>query len=130
MIQWTDSLATGHPVVDNDHKQLISTLNELEIALQKGTAKEQITQMITFLNQYAREHFGREEAHMARVNCPSLHENCKAHKEFTVKLDGWVARLKQQGTNTSLVLEVFRETSGWIRAHILRIDCQLRGCKA
>ena len=129
MIQWTDSLATGHPIVDNDHKQLISTLNELEVALQKGTAKEQIAQMISFLNQYAREHFAREESHMARVKCPSYHENCQAHREFTSRLDVWVSRLQQQGANTSLVLEVFRETSGWIRAHIMRIDCQLRTCK-
>lgn len=129
MIQWNDSLMTGHALVDNDHRQLINTLNELETALQNGAAKEQIGNIIAFLNKYAREHFTREEAHMIKVRCPAHAENCRAHAEFVAKLDGWVAKLNN-GASTTLVLEVYRETSNWIRSHILKTDCQLRNCKA
>jgi len=128
MIQWNENLATGHTMVDTDHKQLIATLNELETALHKGAAKEQIGAIIAFLNKYAREHFAREEAHMLKVGCPAHKENCQAHKDFVAKLDGWVAKLNS-GASTTLVLEVYRETGNWIRAHIMKVDCQLRNCK-
>ena len=128
MIQWNDTLATGHPVVDNDHKQLIKSLNELDEALKRGAGKEQVVAIIAFLNQYTREHFYREETYMTKVGCPSRIENCAAHAALIAKLDGWVKRL-ETGVNTSLVLEVYRETSQWIQGHILKVDCKLRGCK-
>jgi hemerythrin len=128
MIQWNDSFATGHELVDNDHKKLIEALNRLETALHSGAAKEQIGDIIAFLNSYAREHFAREEAHMLSVGCPAHAENKKAHAEFVAKLDGWVAKLGK-GSSTAVVVEVYRETSAWIRNHILKVDCQLRGCR-
>jgi hemerythrin-like metal-binding protein len=128
MIQWNDSLVTGHPLIDNDHRQLIASLNELELALQKGAGKEQIGKILDFLNRYTREHFRREEAHMKHVACPSYDENCREHDALLAKLDAWAARLSQ-GVSTSLVLDVHREIAGWIRGHIVKIDCKLRGCR-
>ena len=129
MIQWNDSLATGHSVVDRDHQQLIASLNELEAALKSGAGKAQIVAQIAFLNEYARGHFAREEVHMQRVACPAYADNCREHKLFVARLDGWVSRLKSEGASTSLVLEVYRDTSTWIRDHILKTDCRLRGCQ-
>ncbi|HVU34387.1 MAG TPA: hemerythrin family protein [Opitutaceae bacterium] len=129
MITWSPSLATGHPVVDNDHKQLIAQLNALSDALHRGEGKEQITGMIVFLSSYAREHFAREEAHMQKVGCPAHAENCRAHDQFVAKLEAWIARLRAAGSSTSLVLEVHREASAWIQSHIVGVDCKLRGCR-
>ncbi len=128
MIPWTTALETGHPVIDDDHRKLIASLNELDAALQKGAGKDMIVPLIGFLNRYTREHFAREEAHMARVQCPAATANIKSHRDFAAKLDGWLAKL-QSGPSLSLVLEVHRETSQWIRGHILSVDCKLRGCR-
>jgi hemerythrin-like metal-binding protein len=128
MIPWTAALETGHSVIDDDHKKLIASLNELDLALKKGAGKDQVVPLIAFLNQYSREHFAREEAHMARVQCPSAAANVQAHREFVAKLDGWLVKLRT-GASLSLVLEVHRETSKWIGAHIVNVDCKLRGCK-
>jgi hemerythrin len=128
MISWSSDLETGHPLIDADHKQLIASLNELDHALHSGAGKDQVTQLISFLNRYTREHFVREESHMTRIGCPSAAANVQAHNEFAAKLDGWVARL-EAGASLPLVLEVHRETTRWIRAHILSIDCKLRGCR-
>jgi hemerythrin len=127
MIPWTSALETGHPQIDDDHQKLIASLNELDAALKKGAGKDQVVQLIAFLNSYAREHFAREETHMARVRCPSAAANQQAHREFVAKLDGWLGKL-QTGSSLSLMLEVHRETSRWIQAHIVSVDCKLRGC--
>jgi hemerythrin-like metal-binding protein len=128
MIQWNASFVTGHAFVDHDHQKLIATLNELEAALKNGAGKEQITQIVTFLSDYARDHFAREEVHMQRVACPAYKANCHDHAAFLSRLDGWLKQL-HAGPSTALVLDVYRETSTWIRGHILRIDCQLRQCR-
>ena len=128
MINWNDSLATGHPAVDQDHRALIDSLNNLERALQQGAGKEQVEKILGFLNTYSREHFAREEQHMLKVGCPAHAENCREHAAFVAKLDGWIAQL-QQGASTSLVLQIYRETANWIRGHILKTDCKLRGCR-
>ena len=130
MIAWNASLATGNSVVDNDHKALFAQINALEDALKMGTAKEQLGQMIGFLNKYVREHFAREEDIMRTVKCPASGQNCTAHQALVEKLDGWVTRLNTGGATTSLVLEIYRESSAWLRQHIVSVDCQLRACKS
>lgn len=129
MIQWNDTLATGHTIVDNDHRKLIDSLNELEIALKEGRGKDNIPKILAFLNLYTREHFAREEAHMKKIGCPAFDENCREHALLISRLDNWIERL-QNGASTVLVLEIHREIANWIRNHILRVDCKLRGCRA
>jgi len=129
MITWNSRFETGNAVVDQDHKALIAQINALEDALKKGTAKEQLGQMIGFLNQYVRAHFAREESIMRAVKCPASGQNCTAHQALTAKLDGWVSRLNTGGATTSLVLEIYREASEWLRQHIVKVDCQLRACQ-
>lgn len=128
MIQWNETLATGHATVDTDHKQLIDSLNQLENSLRDGAGKENVGKILDFLNRYTREHFTREEAHMKKVGCPAYNENCREHALLISRLDVWLERL-QQGTSITLVLEVHREIASWIRGHILKTDCQLRGCR-
>lgn len=130
MITWSDKLETGHAIVDNDHKQLVTQLNALSDSLKSGVGSERLVEMIVFLNHYAREHFAREEAHMQRVGCPAYTDNCRAHDQFVSKLEAWIARLKSAGASTSLVLEVHREACAWIQNHIVGVDCKLRGCRA
>jgi hemerythrin len=128
MINWTTELETGHVRVDNDHKKLVEGLNALETALRDGKGKETIAEMIAFLNRYAREHFKREEEHMRLINCSAYAENIREHKAFIGRLNTWLVRLQTQ-PSTALVLEVHRDTANWIRAHIMKVDCKLRGCQ-
>jgi hypothetical protein len=65
---------------------------------------------------------------MVKVNCPAHGANCKAHREFSEKLDGWLELLTYRGTPVSLMLDVQRESVEWITSHITRIDCCLRDC--
>lgn len=128
MIPWNETLMTGHPQVDADHKQLIDALNQLEAALREGKTQESIAPIIEFLNRYTREHFAREESHMQKVGCPAYEDNCREHALLVSRLDAWINRL-EYGPSLTLVLEIHREIANWIRNHILKTDCRLRGCR-
>lgn len=127
MIEWNDSLATGHEMVDHDHQQLIKSLNELEVALQQGASEEHLLEILSFLICYANEHFAREEALMERVQCPVRAGNCQAHAKLRVRLGEWVQLLKKPGAPEHARM-IYTELSAWITDHILKIDCRLRQC--
>ena len=128
MNSWNESLETGHPTVDAEHRELIRQLEGVSMAVEAGAGLANVTELIVILQRYAHGHFSREEAHMLRVSCPAHGANCIAHREFSARLDRWLELLTQRGTPMSLILDVQRESVAWIRQHITRIDCQLRHC--
>jgi hemerythrin-like metal-binding protein len=108
----------------------VSALNELDAALRSGAGKGELVRLLAYLDTYTREHFRREEGYMRQVSCPATGENCRAHAELVAKLEEWNRQIAAAGASTTLVLTVFRETSRWVQAHILKVDCKLRSCRA
>lgn len=131
MITWLQSYETGFPTVDAEHKRLVEAVNQLEQALLNGTAKNNILDTVLFLANYATRHFASEEAIMQRVKCPAHAENAQAHHELKCRIQDWMVRLRADPSpSLTLLLEVHRELAKWLRMHMLRVDCKLRGCKA
>jgi hemerythrin-like metal-binding protein len=126
MLVWKPEFETGVALIDADHRHLLMQINALEEALAEGAGEERLAELVSFLNGYARHHFTREEAVMKTRRCPASAENCLAHQMFVKKLDRWTAFLELAGANRSLLREVHREISAWIRHHILNVDCRLR----
>lgn len=116
-MEWTDALATGHAIIDEQHRELLHCLTELETA-----AVEQRTLLavysITRLKHYVRDHFATEEAVMAQCNFPKLKEHIKEHEHFRARM------LDLQGK--SIVLDVSTEMveflSDWLVGHISGSD--------
>ena len=123
-------LATGHAKIDDQHCQFLGHLAVLKDAIDGGAGREKIVELITLLQQYALVHFADEEAYMDRVGCPALAENTAAHREFARKLDGWLMLLSTGGSSVSLLVDIQRESTAWMLAHISGVDCKLRGCHA
>lgn len=128
MIQWDESLQTGHAAVDSDHCHLVSMINDLERSLRTHTAIETLEELLRNLRNYAREHFAREEAHMLVVSCPAYTRNRTEHERFTARLDGWITRLELEGPSANLAFDVYHDTGNWLAAHIRGTDCELRDC--
>jgi len=112
-MEWTNALATGHATIDEQHRELLHCLTELETA-----TTEQRTLLavyaITRLKHYVRDHFATEEAVMVECNFPKLKEHIREHENFRAKI------LDLQ--NKSIVLDVSTEMveflSKWLVGHI------------
>jgi hemerythrin len=129
MIEWNDSLKTGHEPIDSDHCGLVSLLNSMERDLRERKAVSSIPGSILTLRDYVRQHFDREETHMIAVGCPAYARNRMEHARFAQRLEGWVARLESEGPSTALAFDVFHGTGNWFATHIPSTDCELRDCK-
>lgn len=129
MIIWSAEYNTGISMIDEDHRRLIDSLNQLENALSNGTGSKQVPALLDFLESYASQHFAREEACMTRHACPTAAANKAAHQEFIVKFGNARSRLQNSTSAGALVaVQVHRELCDWIVRHILSVDSAIKRC--
>jgi len=133
MLNWTEKFATGHALIDTQHRMLISYVNRLE-GLADGTnpTLQEVAlflRFIDFLEDYIVAHFQEEEECMLRFRCPAHADNKRAHSEFLDFFRGFKMKFGTEGYRPEVVKELFEACVAWIQRHILRIDVQLRPCQ-
>jgi hemerythrin len=117
-IIWSDNNKIGIPIIDEQHRGIISTINSLHYFIQIGHGEEILKPTLTMLAQYTKIHFKTEEALMAKANYPAIEEHRVLHKtliEKTKKLSIEISRDKDAGR----VLKFLRE---WWLGHINKED--------
>lgn len=80
---WSEEYSVHLRVIDNDHKDLVATVNALHDAIRKGSAKGEIGHIISNLAHYVDDHFTREEALMEAYDYPGLAEHKRIHRHLT-----------------------------------------------
>jgi hemerythrin len=91
-IEWSEDKEIGHPVIDDQHRQLFISANEFVDAIKKDRNFSQTGSMIGFLDEYVRIHFKTEENIMEINGYPFLDFQKDQHERFT----RYFARLKQE----------------------------------
>lgn len=125
---WDDSMTTGVPEIDVQHKELLTRFNELVEALSIGKGREETGKMLDYLQFYAQWHFGREERCMDEYHCPVAAANREAHRQFLEKFGQLYQQYQDAGVNPQVMHDTFAELEAWIIKHIKRVDTQLAAC--
>ncbi len=132
MLLWNEQFETGHPLIDTQHRMLISYINRLEdLARNTSPSREEVElflRFIEFLETYILTHFREEEDCMNRFKCPVHAENKSAHQAFLEFFQKFKLRLEAEGYRPEVVKELHDACSAWIQQHILRIDVQIKPC--
>ena len=120
---WTDDLYTGSNLIDGDHRKLVDLVNAFFQSMQNGQGNGRVSKAMSDLIAYTGEHFGREEAEMARIEYVAA----LAHQAEHTKLLKQLVELKEMldargGINVPAVADFL---SGWLRDHILKTDMKL-----
>ncbi|MGI9132959.1 MAG: bacteriohemerythrin, partial [Rhodoferax sp.] len=79
VITWTQSLETGNPDIDNDHRNLIAKIDTMLDAIAKGRTNDALADTVEELIRYTHEHFAREEAEMQRIGYCDMPLHVKEH---------------------------------------------------
>ena len=118
---WSDEYSVHLRVIDNDHKDLVNTVNSLHEAISAGAARGQIGQIIGNLAKYVDEHFSREEALMETYDYPDLasHKRLHRHLTRTVYAIRIIFTSKPKKIDPTKLLTFLRE---WLIHHILQED--------
>lgn len=81
-LQWNESLSVGVKEIDEQHKELISRINNLLEACREGKGKLVIEEIVDFLEKYVVVHFSTEERYMDKYSYSETSLHKKEHKYF------------------------------------------------
>lgn len=117
---WDDSLATGIEAIDNQHKKLVSLVNQLHDAMRERKAKEVIGGLFTELKDYTVYHFATEERAFKDYGYAAAAEHASSHKRLIDSLD----ELAQKEARGELAVSVDTLTFliDWVKTHIMKED--------
>lgn len=123
------TMGTGVETVDDQHRQLINRINELERAVAAGAEPEAIAGALDFLAGYVVEHFGHEEAVMEKHRCPATAKNLAAHRHLLKTYTEWRADYEASGRPPAKVKELHAFLTKWLVGHICGVDGCLKTCR-
>jgi len=121
-IKWTDDLLVGIKVIDNQHRNLIEKLEELNLAIHTGESGGKLVSMMDFLGEYVQKHFRLEEAYMVKYKYPGFFEHRALHEGFVKRFEMLKKKLRAEGPTISVALELQKELIAWFIDHISDVD--------
>jgi hemerythrin-like metal-binding protein len=119
-MEWNEKLVTGVKECDEQHKKLVSLINELYDAMKQGKGKEVLDKMLDELVKYAGYHFTTEETLMTKYGFPELATHKKEHEAFKAKIKEFLDK-KAKGEVT-LTVELMSFLKDWLVKHIMGTD--------
>jgi hemerythrin len=81
-IVWQPSNETGVPIIDEQHRGIVSTINSLHYFIQHGDSAVVFEPTMDVLNHYTSLHFLAEEALMLAAGYPDIDEHVDLHNKF------------------------------------------------
>jgi hemerythrin len=120
LMTWSDSLSTGVKAMDEQHKGLVNTLNELHGAMISGSNKAAAGPLLDRLVKYTHDHFAAEEALLKRTKFPKLDAHLGKHKDLTTQVQAFVGRYQRGELSLNMDLLLFLRD--WLTTHIQKED--------
>jgi hemerythrin-like metal-binding protein len=118
-MDWSDTLLTGIPLIDEQHRGLFDCVKSFEKAATGGNILLSVHTM-DLLNRYVRTHFSAEEELMRAHHFPKLTDHIAEHRKFSAKL----FRLIMENVRRDNTVEMLAFLHGWLVQHIAGSDME------
>ncbi|MDH5559835.1 MAG: hemerythrin family protein [Deltaproteobacteria bacterium] len=121
-IEWTEEMTTGLAWQDFQHAKFINHIGKLIQTLLEQVAPLDLNKEITYLEDYADEHFGIEERYMELTQYADRESHIKQHTKFRDMLEAI-----KQSPHSPLVesTRLCGELNKWFVNHIKTVDMKL-----
>ena len=124
-MQWSEKSAVGVDVIDNQHKGIISRINNLLNAMSQGKGRDEVGNVLTFLADYVVKHFTAEEGLMKKYNFSGYSEQQAEHAKFIKDFSLLKKEFETGGVTSTLVLQTQPQLCDWLTNHITNKDKQI-----
>jgi hemerythrin-like metal-binding protein len=81
-INWTDNNMLNIPIIDEQHRVIVATINSLYYFNQKGRGDEIFTSTLKILEEYTRLHFKTEEDLLLETGYPDFDRHIELHRNL------------------------------------------------
>lgn len=113
-IVWQESGNLGIPIIDEQHRAIVTMINSLYYFIHEGRGLEALRPTLETLEQYTRIHFITEEELMRRAGFEGIDEHVALHGELAGKMKT-IARESLQNREPEQALEFLKR---WWLDHI------------
>jgi len=117
-IVWTERNNTGIPIIDEQHRSIVATINSLYYFLQESHGLEISVSTLIIIEQYAHIHFRTEERLMAEAGYPALNDHVLMHKNLVQKSKDLAYEFPLKN-DPAIILKFLKE---WWMSHINNED--------
>lgn len=123
---WEEKYSVGVELIDNQHKMMFSTINELLDTINTMPTTEKLTSIIDQLVQYKKYHFATEEKFFKEFNYEKTAEHMGLHQEFNERLN----KIKEEnGDNIiALAFALVDFLEDWLINHLMTADQDYKEC--
>jgi hemerythrin-like metal-binding protein len=119
-ITWVEEMSVGVKALDDDHKEMIDILNELNDGFEAHKSNEILGNTIDRLMKYVSGHVAREEALFVKTCYPEAAAHAKEHDQIIKRTLEWQERFLSGSVAHSGEIKEF--LSAWIVSHIQGAD--------
>lgn len=121
--EFTDDLLTGNQIIDSQHKELISKINNLLVSCEERSNHSGAARMLNFLADYTDFHFKEEENLQKTIEYPGLKEHLEKHEELRNTVRELHEMLtEEEGPSDAFVDMVKEKVRDWLFYHIQTFD--------
>jgi hemerythrin-like metal-binding protein len=123
---WDDKYSVGVQVIDNQHKEMFKTINELIVILESMPTKEQVDKIIDSLVAYKKFHFATEEKYFDEFGYDGAEDHKNKHNEFSAKLE--LLTVESNGDSVELAFKLVDFLEDWLIDHLMVVDQKYASC--
>ena len=123
--KWDSTLESGYDKVDNQHKQLVTALNNLIEASESGKGDAAVLGTLDFLTGYAIKHFKDEEQLQVDYEYPDYLNHKRIHDSFKGTVGDFIKKVKAEGPTETIINEVSSAVGAWLINHIKGDDFRM-----
>lgn len=120
LLTWQDKYSVGIGQIDDQHKQLIDMINELNDAMLAGKGRDVLMTVLNKLARYCLSHFAVEENLFDTHAYPKTADHKEKHHKMNAKVKALIDEV-QSGKST-ISIEVMNFLKNWLDKHIMETD--------
>ncbi len=121
LVTWSEKLSVGVPSIDNQHKKLVTLLNQLHDAMMAGKGRDTLGTVLKGLIEYTTTHFKYEEELFAKTGYADAAAHKKNHDDLVKTVLDIQKKYEQTGP-AALTLQVMNFLKDWLTKHIQGTD--------
>ncbi len=120
MVEWKEEYSVDIQELDEQHKCLISIMNELYTALANKSERDLIADVLNKLIEYTKVHFAVEETLMRIFHYEDYEAHKAIHDDIVAKVVDYHGKF--QGGDDKVGMELLLFLKEWLFDHINKVD--------
>ena len=118
LIVWKPEYELGIPIIDEQHRGIVTTINSLYYGMQHNYGKEILAPIADMVYNYTRIHFQTEESFLKKIDFPNAEKHHDLHRALSSKL----AEVERDSLLNSDPYEFMNFLRSWWINHICKED--------